>query len=651
MLKTNDPFKSSIVTCKRLGNILKEWEYGEKSHLRQDASQVADAITNLLTKLETKQHVDSVKRLHLAPEQLYKTIVQIENGNSSGIAQALKMIQAIVSDIELLKQEQTVPKRPALPARNPSRKEYTSLEIKSPNAHSLFSEIDKALDFALPDFATDSLFHANSASNSSTSTIGDMPPSKLQQAMVEKPRKVIIKSVSTKPSINPLASKPVVPNPVVQVDKTVVTPVRETVKQPQPRQLPQTPSAPTEPKEFEILISYGPKTLKRSFERNGSLSDLYLLFEKTFSIKNTELYINHAITGQEYLLETITDVYPGCFVVAREVPKPTPNLEMIQSITEPINDQFKKLETIDSKLDDLKRLLKPRPVSDKQFVQSCQAQLQELDDLRTNLKLFKSDVTMQLEETRLFFDSQLELFRSLISTQPEQAKEHPKEQQETNEIDTCKQQCEELNEKVKDFAAVLESTRIDLTRGCRPSSHLHDRLVQLQKTLEKQVTKQKQSFNLLKTNRKQEWEKTLQSILKEQKSVGESWQQMEEIQSMLDDASQLSESILPILVHQRKHKLPSKPVALQVWDPEEINEFGREQLLQELKTIDEVGRPEVDIIVEAQKRMRIPSPNPFEQELVEFTDNNAFKRKVGVDKVDEARKQKDLQVIKTLWSE
>jgi predicted nucleic acid-binding Zn-ribbon protein len=654
-----DPFKSCILTGKRLVNALKDWDYMndiQQHQLREDTLQISDAITNLLTKVQIKKNLDTLKRLHLAPEQLKKQIVKIESGNHSSVEQTIAMLQDILQDIDVLKKEGCSVKSsnlaPALPLRTPPREmnqsKHTNPQINSPSTPNLFSEIDKALDFTLPDFATGSLLHKTSDSNTSSSTISDLAPTKLTRAVIEKPRpKVIIKSVSTKPTFNPLEmanhqdGTPAISKTETKSEAT------DRLRSPErvlhvPRPLPSTPS------NRNVLFSVKDRTVKRVVPLGISMEQLEVLFREQFEIQDFEIWINHEKSGYSYILESPDDVYDGCLLLGRE--KSTDKSQVAQ-ISTLLQKRHEQMDTIEKKIDDISRNMQPRAIySDEKVKETCKKHMIELQTLKNTLEQFKYDVQLQLEETRSFFDSQLALFHSLVPVkEDERPTDHPKIPVLVKAIDESKESCQELRKDLKHYVELLETTRLDLTRGCRPSTHLYQYLVDTRNDLESRLQQQKSSFNDLKANKKVEWEATLQTILHEQKTVGESWDHLERIQTVMDEASYLSESIIPILLHQRKHKLPIKPLHLDVWDASEVHDFGKSYVLQEIKTMSPIERPEVNIIVENQRRMRVSSPNPFETELVEFTAQNRFKGKIGVDKVEERRRQKDQITLRELW--
>jgi hypothetical protein len=648
-----DPFKSCILTGKRLVNALKDWDCMseiQQHQLREDTLKISDTITHLLTKVHIKRNLDSLKRLHLAPENLKRQIAKVESGNHSSVEQTLLVLQDILHDIDSIKKEvSSVPdfnRAPPLPSRTPPRETKQSnnskAQICSPQTTNLFSEIDRALDFTLPDFAIGSLLNKTSDSNTSASTISDIAPTKLTRAVIEKPRpKVVIKSVSTKPTFNPLETTEGTPS-FAKSDAKIEglnnhPPALERLQN-VPRPL------PSKPNELYVLISFGNRTLKRRVPVGISMNALELLFNREFHLQDFEILINDEKTGISYLLESTDDIYDGCLLVGRKKSdEPTP-LEQISSL---LSKRQEHVAVIEKKLDEISRKMQPSfAFSDEKVKEKCKMHMNELHSLRNTLEQFRYDVQLQLEETRSFFDTQLVAFRSLLPEEKEPSKLVAKSK---DEIKGSMESCRKLGHDLNSYVELLETTRLDLTRGCRPATHLYQYLIDCRNELEQRLLGQKSDFNNLKAIKKVEWEATLQTILHEQKSVGESWDHLESIQSVMEEASLLFESIIPILLHQKKHKLPVKSIHLDVWDPTEVREFGKNYVLQELKALAFMERPEVNQIVENQRRMRVASPNPFQSELVEFTTQKKFTGKIGLELVEERRRQKDKMALIELW--
>jgi hypothetical protein len=367
----------------------------------------------------------------------------------------------------------------------------------------------------------------------------------------------------------------------------------------------------------DVLLMRDGVAVKRKWHK-GTLEN----FKKFCNVENDNynILIQHSVSKHRFLLENVADVTDGCLVIVQKSQQ----------------DQIQRLETKIDIIKDfiLKSDFKPRK-STGDFVNRLKNQIKEFSSIKSDFKELKSSVTLALSEVA----GQINKMSIIDHTNQKIS--------EPDILEKIIKNCYLLSKEVQDYSHLLENTRLDLTRGCRPPSNFREYIIQKQKDLETDLSLNSEILKNIKKIRKAEWENSLQTILQEQKSVQDSLNLMEVSETELNEQISLLNSITPILDYHASHPKRAKTVQFEVWNPEISASLGYEYLLNELKLKEiDKDRSFVLDIVEANKRTKVTEMNPMLKELKDFINKGKFTNRGGLQKVDNLREEATKKFLK-----
>lgn len=279
----------------------------------------------------------------------------------------------------------------------------------------------------------------------------------------------------------------------------------------------------------------------------------------------------------------------------------------------------------------------------------------ELVIINKNIKNIKQQFSMLKQDTLKKLSSLKNLMASLKKATPLAVNE--KRQKLISEKKVLDNQTTNIKEKILELRMLLETIGVDVSRKCNPKVALMNYIKKEIKNIGVEVHNYSDMIKDINVNWKATWEKELQDIVSEQKSLKTNMNNSTEFEDEYNTLSEGFSVILKVLSMQGE-KDKKEIVLSNVLEPEELTDVHvHEGLMNEIKTITEensLSEKRVQAIDNARKIQEIikqnDEVNEFQAELSNNIEQHKQKRNDEYIKFEENYNLKNKNILNELWN-
>ncbi|ORX60953.1 hypothetical protein BCR36DRAFT_365542 [Piromyces finnis] len=275
----------------------------------------------------------------------------------------------------------------------------------------------------------------------------------------------------------------------------------------------------------------------------------------------------------------------------------------------------------------------------------------ELNVIKKNIK----NIKQQFESFRFDTLKNMNNLKNLVSLLNRSSAGNPSEQRQRllNEKNAIAKQSEMIKNKLQELRLLLESIGVDVSRKCNPKIAVMNYVKNEIKMINLETQRFTETIKAVNVNWKATWEKELQEIVTEQKTLKTNIESSTEYE---DDCKTLSDGFSVILKVLSMQKDRKECRMNHVLDPEELKEAGvHSGLMNEIIAVtdEDSSNKRLEAIEKSLKIQEIvrenSNKNEFEIELNTFIENNKLKINKNVMEFENQQKAKKDELLKQLW--
>ncbi|KAJ3320462.1 Bud site selection protein 6 [Boothiomyces sp. JEL0866] len=605
---SSDPAKPVYIICKRIILILSTWDpsnvcnSNERVQLREDGQSISDSIVQLLTKIKTpaQRRISTLKRLHLAPEQIRHDIDMILYTNSPDkIKSCIKAINQVLKDVEAISMDGITTKDfndnvELGPSADTAKGGLVGQSILSTPVHedrtSSSSKAGPYFTGKYTDFQKDNIKEDIETQSLNLTEDFGMLTLEFEKALNSNTKhdKYYRSAENQKSKIRVISDTTCAPIiSETQISKSILQSNSESSQE----------SCDTI-QVLEVFLKYQNLTVKSKWAVDDGIEGLKTLFCSNFKelTSNFKVLVQDPSYNKFYLLTDIKEICNGSLLTIQQGS---------------VQKEVDKFQILGKKLDRLSGLVETHLFTTGNISNEEGIKDQKNDQLKEYLGQI-SELKNDLQSLKTLAQTMIAKVNESVASQLLTLKNAFKKRR-VSEIDQVVADSNSLMDDFKEFMFFLDTTRQDLTRKVRPGEIYKTQIETKLETLLARQSDLRRKLTNLKGRYKKQWEASLQSVLSEQQVLSELFDKLGDIDEVSTINVDLANTVLPVLRQQLENdNVVLKKPQITVWSADQVKNYGIELIVAELAEKDyNIDRSHVPTIVEAQKKHKVQPENPF----------------------------------------